>query len=223
MNFDDILKEFEASKRPGYNEDERRAEDVRLLVDAWVKERTVPELLPYEQELIDRILIRIRKQIELIEMNSIELQTHEREIKLRLVVIESELDRVQFIIRSYTRTRLQKIDKYSLYIRSNDKETAKLSNNEFAYMERHLELLLELYNSQFMKNLPESLQAIDETGGGVSMIDEPDLDRPVFVQATAENVVEVDDEEIELTKNGIYVVRYRAVKDLVETGDVRVL
>ncbi|KAH3661611.1 hypothetical protein OGAPHI_006459 [Ogataea philodendri] len=223
MDFDDILKEFEASKRPGHNEDELRAEDLQRLSTAWINERMVPELLPYENELIDRVLIRIRKQVEQIELNSIELQTHEKEIKLRLVVVESELDRVQFLIRSYTRTRLQKIDKYSLYIRSNDTESAKLSNNELTYMERHLELLLELYNSQFLKNLPESLQAIDETGGGVSMIEEPDLDRPVFVKALADNVVDVDDEEVELTTNGIYVLRYRAVMDLVKVGDVRVL
>ncbi|ODV83182.1 hypothetical protein CANARDRAFT_30273 [[Candida] arabinofermentans NRRL YB-2248] len=219
MDFDDILRDFESGSRGSVRNDEiERAEDVAKLTQAWIMERTIPELLPYEEELIDRLLGRIRKQIEFIELNSLELQKHEKQIKLLLVIVESELDRVQFLIRSYTRTRLLKIDKYAVHTRMN--EIHKLSSNEITYMERHLQLLMELYNNQFLKNLPEALQAIDETAGGVSMIDQPDLNQPVFVKVLNDNSIEIDDEEVELTKDGIYVLRYKAVSDLIRIGDV---
>ncbi|GME80919.1 unnamed protein product [Ambrosiozyma monospora] len=224
MDFNDILKDFETTSRSRLRSDDTlRAEDLQALTQAWIQERTIPEVLPYEEDLLERILERMRKQIEFIELNSIELQKHEREIKLLLVIVESELDRVQFLIRSYVRTRLMKIDQFSVYIRSNEQELKKLSGNETVYMERHLDLLMELYNRQFLKNLPESLQALDEGGGLVHMVEKPDLHMPVFVKCGENGMVMIEGEEVELEKEGIYVMRYSAVKELVKMGSMIVL
>lgn len=221
MNFDDILRNFDAqTRKPSDIEAESKVHDLQLLSTAWIQERMSPEILDYEGDLIDRILERLRKQVELIELNSIELQQQKKEIKLILVIVESELDRVSFLIRGYTRARLAKIDKYSLYIRNSDDEIKKLSNSELTYMGRHLELLEELFQNQFLNRLPESLQALDDTGGGISMIEEPDLDRAVFIKVINPSVIELDNEEIELTKGSVFVMRYRAIRHMVSTGDV---
>lgn len=221
MDFNDILKEFEAGASvKKETSDKQKAEDIRKLTDAWIRERTIPELLPYEDQLLDRLLERIRKQIEFIEMNSMELQQDEREIKLLLVIVENELDRVQFLIRSYIRTRLMKIDKFSIFIRSNDEEIDKLSQNETVYMEKHLQLLMNMYNSQFLTDLPENLQAMDEVAGGISMVDKPDYDRPIFIKCLTNKTIVIGDEEVELTNNGIYVLRYSAIRDLAKSKEV---
>lgn len=110
VDFDDILREFERDARPNEaNQTKLKEEDLQELTQAWISERMSPELLEYKDSLIERMLSRIREQVELIELNSIELQTQEKDIKLQLMIIESELDRVNFILRSYLRTRLSKV------------------------------------------------------------------------------------------------------------------
>ncbi len=224
MDFSDILNEFKsAAVGPKEESENDRDEDLRKISEVWIKEKSVPELLPYENKLMDRLLERMRKQIEFIEINSIELQQDEREIKLLLVIVENELDRVQFLIRSYIRTRLLKIDKFSIFIRSDKEELAKLSPNETAYMEKHLQLLMDLYNSQFLGRLPENLQALDEVAGGISMVEKPDYGRPIFIKCNRDRQVVIDDEAVDLSRNGIYVLRYSALSDLVKAGEVMVL
>ncbi|CEP21608.1 SLD5 [Cyberlindnera jadinii] len=223
MEFDDILEEFERETRSHkYNEVEVKRSDFQELQNAWISERMCPELLDYKQSLIDRILSRIRVQIEFIEMNSIELQTTERDIKLQLMIIESELDRVNFILRSYLRTRLSKVDKFTIFIRNDEELVQRLSPAETQYMESHFRALIDLYNSLFLSQLPEQLQALDDTGGGISMIEEPDLDRPVFVKVindTIETIV-IGEEEIDLIPGSIYLIRYSAVQRFVYNQDV---
>jgi len=110
VGFDDILRDFERDARPNEaNQTKLKENDLQELTQAWISERMAPELLEYKDALIERILSRIREQVEFIELNSIELQTQEKDIKLQLMIIESELDRVNFILRSYLRTRLSKV------------------------------------------------------------------------------------------------------------------
>ncbi|ODQ60929.1 hypothetical protein WICANDRAFT_19735, partial [Wickerhamomyces anomalus NRRL Y-366-8] len=199
-----------------------KEDDLQELTQSWISERMAPELLEYKDALIERMLSRIREQVEFIELNSIELQTQEKDIKLQLMIIESELDRVNFILRSYLRTRLSKIDKYTIFIRNDEEMVSRLSEQETAYMEKHFEALLQLYNSLFLSSLPQHLQALDDTSGGISMIEEPNLKRPAFVKVMRdipEGIV-IGEEEIELTVGNIYLIRYSAVQKYVYSGDV---
>jgi GINS complex subunit 4 len=223
MDFNDILQEFDRETRPfKYNASESKRSDLDELIHAWISERMSPELLDYKELLIERILSRIRAQVEFIEMNSIELQTGEKDIKLQLMVIESELDRVNFILRSYLRTRLCKVDAYTIHIRNSEELVQRLSPDETHYMENHFRALVELYNALFLAQLPEQLQALDDTGGGISMIEEPDLEKPVFIKVVGdvlESIV-IGDEKIDLVQGSIYLIRYSAVQSYVHGGDV---
>lgn len=159
--------------------------------------------------------------------------------KLHLLCMEAELERVKFVIRSFIRCRLNKIDKYSLYLRQlEDDETdiiplnELLSDEELVYHEKHFSILLKLLNNSILKHMPTELQAIDDTEATVNMVDEPDWKKFVFIY-----VKEVDDdseldraehnnkpcykvtikeleEDVELTIGGIYVMRYEVVRQL---------
>lgn len=110
IDFDDILRDFERDSRPNEaSQTKLKEDDLQELTQSWISERMAPELLEYKDALIERMLSRIREQVEFIELNSIELQTQEKDIKLQLMIIESEIDRVNFILRSYLRTRLSKV------------------------------------------------------------------------------------------------------------------
>jgi GINS complex subunit 4 len=218
-DFDDILRDFEKDARPSRGPDTVAAkqEDVQQLTRAWIHERMAPELLPYEGELIERVLAGVRLQTELVEANSLEMSL-EKDMNLRLLIVESELERVSFLVRSYLRARLSKIDQYAVFIRSNEEMVARLSQAETSYMETHLAALVELYNGAFLRALPHHLQALDDTGGGISMVDEPMMDRPVFIRVQRSLpeplTVFVNDEDVELAAGGIYLLRYSAIKHL---------
>lgn len=46
--------------------------------------------------------------MEFIEFNSMDL-TQRADIKLKLLIVESDLERVKFLLRGYLRTRLSKV------------------------------------------------------------------------------------------------------------------
>jgi len=57
MDIDDILAEVSADSIP------KETRDLQELTRAWVAERVAPELLAYPEELMERVLGRIRKQV----------------------------------------------------------------------------------------------------------------------------------------------------------------
>lgn len=71
-----------------------------------------------------------------IEENTIDMRPEEKDLKLKLLIVESELERVKFLIRGYLRMRLSKIDKYTLYIQQNEGLLKRLSTEEVQYMQR---------------------------------------------------------------------------------------
>lgn len=228
MNIDDILKDFEQQQRRsvsgGDAEEEQRQRDFEELQRVWVAERASPELLPYEGGMMERILKRVREKVEFIEYNSIELEDV-KDVKLKLMVVESEVERINFLIRSYLRTRLSKIDKFTIYIHNTDEELKKLNANEINYMERHFEILADLYNKLFLLKLPESLHSLDDNSGGINMVVEPQMDTPVFfkVKKEIDEVVTIGTEQIELTKNSIYLMRYSVIKHLVSSNQIALI
>lgn len=54
------------------------------------------------------------------------------------------------------------------------------------------------------------------------MIVAPDIDQFVFVKCLSETPVllHLEDDELELVKNGVYVVKYSSVKQYLEIGDL---
>lgn len=57
MDIDDILADLDNDHVP------QESQDLQSLTRSWVAERVAPELLPWPEELMDRILARIAKQV----------------------------------------------------------------------------------------------------------------------------------------------------------------
>ena len=56
MDIDDILAEIDSHAV------QQETQDLQTLTRAWVAERVAPELLPYPEVLMERVLSRIAKQ-----------------------------------------------------------------------------------------------------------------------------------------------------------------
>ena len=119
------------------------------------------------------------------------------------------------------------IDAHALHYLLNPSATSRLSPSELQYARAHQALLQQHYRSSFLAQFPPSLQRLDDTTGGISMIETPDMDKAVFVRAVkdvAEPVyVEGTDTYFEMRRGDVYVVRWSAVKGLVEGGEAELI
>ncbi|KAL8715986.1 MAG: hypothetical protein Q9220_000653 [cf. Caloplaca sp. 1 TL-2023] len=233
MDIDDILADI-GGDQPGI---ENR--DLQELTRAWVTERSAPELLPWPSALMDRVLERIHQQaspqsgaglqcsanaIDVVEeqVGNIDPKTN-----FRLIIIQTELERFKFLVRTFLRTRLAKIDKYALYYMNDPSQAARLSPAELQYANSHQTLLHSHYRSSFLSQFPASLQRLDDTAGGISMVEQPDIDTAVFVRVLRDVeepvMVEGTDINFEMRRGDVYVVRWSAVRELVLGGDAELL
>lgn len=145
-----------------------------------------------------------------------------------LIIIQTELERWKFLIRSLLRARLAKIDKHTLYYLSTPELQARLSDVERAYATRHQALLHEHFMSSFLGGFPEQLRGLADTAGGISMVGGPDEDSGVFVRGVVEEVVVLgrgreEDGEVEVGKGEIVVARWSDVKEHVERGEMELV
>ncbi len=132
--------------------------------------------------------------------------------------------------------RCMKIDKYPLHLSTTSLEDqSRLSPSEMRYLHQHQALLHRHYLSSFLGNFPEQLRRLDDTAGGISMVDRPDLDTAVFVRVLRD--VDLEDRVLggggggggeagsggRLTQGEICVTRYIFVREALGRGDVELI
>ncbi|KAH9861762.1 hypothetical protein J1614_011515 [Plenodomus biglobosus] len=225
MDIDDLLAEVAVDSTP------QETRDLQELTRCWVAERVAPELLPWPSELMERVLERVRRQIEMVEdqTGSMDPKTN-----FKLIIIQTELERFKFLVRSFLRARIKKIDSHPLHIKalhqdSIDSLRPLLSPPEYQYLESHQSLLSAHYSSSFLGQFPAALRRLDDPSGGVSMIEKPDEDKAVFVRAlrdVGDIFVEGTDRRFEMKRGDVWVVRWSAVRAWAVgsgTGDVELI
>lgn len=171
----------------------------------------------------------------------------------KLIVIQTELERFKFLVRSFLRARLRKvrfllsaalginvltgvskIDQHPLHVRAQhdaslDTVRPLLSSPELQYLTSHQALLSQHYSASFLSQFPASLQRLDDTTGGISMVDKPDEDKAVFVRALRDIgtvFIEGTDRRLEVKRGDVWVVRWSAVRKWAVgsgTGDVELI
>ncbi|KAF3988348.1 hypothetical protein FT663_02382 [Candidozyma haemuli var. vulneris] len=232
MEIDDILKDFESSAHPQPKLQSNTIE--QELIQAMINERMAPELLPYKHDVMEIVLSRIQSQQQLL------LDSHEygdsnaeagvvsSDFKLRLMIVETDIERISYIVRLYIRTRLSKIEKFTIYYINEtaeelDSSRSRLSAQERSYMQKFFQILTQLYNNSFLRKLPSELALLDGDQDITPMVTEPDLDLPVFVKVETSSPILIslgDDDSLELEKDGVYVVKYRLIRRYLQIGDV---
>lgn len=243
-NIDDIIEDFAEQNRHTAkrfkSSNKAISSNVNIydeLVKAMLNERMAPDLLPYQHKLINEVLTKLSNQQQYLSDSHEYGDTNassgivDGDFKLQLMIIETEIERLSYMLRLYLRSRLSKIDKYTIHYiseTSNPEEGSQedsllVSKQEMEYMHQHFKILTQLYNNSFLKKMPHFLTFLDDTSGGQSMISKPPVNNHVFVKLVSKKpfVISLDeDEDLELTENGIYVVKYKFIKPYVEIGDV---
>ncbi|KAK7552391.1 hypothetical protein IWX49DRAFT_610072 [Phyllosticta citricarpa] len=232
MEIDDILADvdqtFAAQTRAaagGLPDFASAAADLQDLTRRWVAERVAPEVLPWPEALMERVMRRIRGQIELVEEQTGNMDP---KANFRLILYQTELERFKFLVRSFLRARMAKIDKHPHHTLLTPSTLSRLSLPERQYLSQHQALLTSHYASSFLSQFPPQLQRLDDKAGGISMVDAPDADAAVFCRVLRDcgvvGVGGVDEErEVDLRRGDVLVVRWSVVAERVVRGDVELI
>lgn len=174
--------------------------------------------------LFERVNARIKAQIERVEALTGDMDPR---TNFALIVLQTELERWKFLVRSYLRARAAKVDRHALFYLSSSAAASVLSPAELAYATRHQALLHHHYLASFLGSFPDGLQNLNDTSGNVTMIDAPDRDGAVFVRLLRDAVVEgrgVDaDGRMESRRGDIIILRWSDAKPLVESATVELV
>lgn len=149
------------------------------LAGTVILEKLAPDILPYDASLVDRTVARLREQIDTVEQD--ELTTG-----LLSIILQSDIERVRYLLRSYMRTRLWKIDTYAQSLLAEPAQQGRLSPLERQYLFKHAALLGRHLEAAALDSMPSasSMKRLnDKAAAGISMVDEPDLTRAVFAVA----------------------------------------
>ncbi|KAM9252440.1 LOW QUALITY PROTEIN: DNA replication complex GINS protein SLD5 [Cariama cristata] len=105
------------------------AQLIRSLEQAWLNEKFAPELLESKPEIIECVV----EQLDHMEAN---LKLKEGDLKVS--IHHMEIERIRYVLSSYLRCRLVKIEKFFPHVLEKEKSRAEgepsiLSPEEFAF------------------------------------------------------------------------------------------
>ena len=93
-------------------------------------EKMAPELLPFQFSLVESMLRQVSSKESQIDSQRL----NDTDDRFNINIYKMELERVKFIIKSYLRVRLAKIERHLIYIIEKDKsELLSESEKIFAF------------------------------------------------------------------------------------------
>lgn len=187
--------------------------------NAWMNEKFSPEILPHQSDLVDCML----QQIVHMENNIKRLDKND----LRALVHRMELDRIQYVISSYLRTRLEKIEKYTFHILSEETnrstEESYLTAGELGFAKEFLTNFETLFKTVALQHMPPNFQRFEVNKFNVK----PNMQTHVFLRAnkkiTGIVLPGTLNEEIDFEAGSQHIIQYSAVAHLVKSGAVQLI
>ncbi|KAF2884147.1 hypothetical protein ILUMI_22036 [Ignelater luminosus] len=195
------------------------AEVIERMEEAWLNEKFAPEILPNKSEIVDCLL----GQISYMEENLQNLSSNDFQKSLH----QMEVDRLRFIITSYLRTRLEKIETYVFSIVKNEEERSE--NNQLLYLTDNELQFAKAYKGSLEQHFEELLRFWPGLGPDDWKKDPVVPNMSSFVFAKAKSAVEGvmldeanDDEEalVDLQSGSQIIISYNSISQLVKNDEV---
>ncbi|KAK9084376.1 hypothetical protein Scep_030847 [Stephania cephalantha] len=222
--------------------------DVELLKRAWRNEKAAPEILQFQHELVQRsreqvqlMTITVQMQLNIFTAFDLAVKTFcggmmfkEETVEdfeqngadpLTVSVYQMDLDRMQFLLRSYLRIRLQKIVKYAIHI-SKSEAWSRLSEQEQKFAKRCMDDMEKHLNQSVLSRLPYGYQSILKqsiSSEEDDMVPQPHLDTYVFCKSrTPLGALQIADGEdpMDVLADFLYLFHYKSIRSFVESGQV---
>jgi hypothetical protein len=189
-----------------------------LQLESWLRrEKVSPEILMYQEALLNKIIERIEsKQEQLISS-----ATETLEIQFDNQIYQLDLDRMKYLVANYLRTRLLKIQNMAISIVYNG-QADMLSSKEYEFLTKFYLLKTNHFKKSFLLNIPEEFRKIEDEQHSKTPITRVNLKKHVIVKAVQDlgtfKVDEDSDLTVNLMKNDIIVLPYSSVRDNMMTG-----
>lgn len=204
-------------------EDVTSAEQVvQKLEEAWQNETFSPELLPYQNDIVDCV----RDQLRYMQENLLGVD----KANFKATVHRMEVERIQYILTSYIKIRLEKIEKHGAYILEQHESGQLDSDDLLSPDERRFARAYIASIEDYLRDVALVHMPFNQRDFTMASVDAgPDLDEYVFLKVKRQTLgVLVDEgtsqnregEVIDLDEGSQHIVRYRVVAPLVKDGSV---
>ena len=200
--------------------------DVPALKSAFLNERFSPELLPFESELV----LRVRQQLLFMQAEITERfrpEDSDSAVGSAESICRMEVLRIRFLLKSYLRCRLEKVEKYPIFYLSQAGLRNLLSGEELNYAEKYVDLLEKHFSEAFLGRLPANFKKLTDSSSEGDMVSAPQLHGYVFLRVVEDigpfrpdntSAVTVD-----LAAGELYVMRYSSIRGLLLEGRVELV
>lgn len=181
-------------------------EDVPALYRVWLNERLAPLLLPYASTTVENILELLSNQQALLSEHT---DPH------LLALYQMEVERLRFVLTSYLRCRLAKIEAYWLYWVENPDP---LSSPERLFLQKYSTSRAKVLEESALKHLPgklpiKEMKVIPSKGSHVICRVLEDI-----------GIVQVErGTTAKLLKNDIYVIQYSYAEELLLNNTIALI
>lgn len=202
------------------NEELTAADVLSTMEEIWINEKFSPELLPNKMDIVDCMYL----QIQAMEKNISGLQKHDFIRRAH----EMELTRIRYILTSYLRTRLMKIETFTQSILEQEEARERagqelyLSDNERKFA-RTYKNNMDNYFNDVLKFIPG---IVPDEEYKVQFI-KPVMNSFVFLQSkkSIEGVIvdEIEDEIVDIRYDSKMIMPYSSVVNLLKNGDIKLI
>ncbi len=211
---------------------EEQTDNAELLLKLrtlMLNEQYSPDIFQFAHEPISELRKLIEQQSDAID--DIELTDEQKPTPLNFEVHikQMELDRINYLLRSYYRIRLKKIEKNAIYIFKEESKTLynRLSKAEQDYAIGYMNVVENHFNRSFLSMLPEKLQQLDKDGS-VNHAIAPHLDKFAFcrIRKTVGSYAvsnQPTDPPMDLYEGDVLCTRFSRIRDLVVDGSAELV
>lgn len=181
------------------------------LTEAWLNEKFAPELLESQAELVECMLAQVKE---------IESNFTKKNKDLVSSLQKIELERVKFLIASYMRERIKKIEEYVVYFLQQEAKqgSSKMSPNELKFAKTFADDMEKHLSSLVLNNMPANMQTFKQEKNP-----RPNMDAYVLMKVNQkqENILlDPEDEPTDLEEGSQHILRYQPIAALVESSAI---
>ncbi|KAK3589731.1 hypothetical protein CHS0354_021051 [Potamilus streckersoni] len=200
------------------------AEVLRKLEEAWLNEKFAEDLLEAKTDLVECMM----EQISEMEDNISRAKKGDFKVSIHRL----EIDRIRYVLSSYLRSRLLKIEKFATHLLEEEKvrkddEPSKLSPEEFTFAKDYDKSLESHLRNLALRHMPAHIQSLDPKQIAVR----PNLDKYVFLRVNEdtegvlveEETLDTGEEIVDMKRGDQHIMRYRPVAPLVASGAVSLI
>ena len=211
---------------------------------AWFDEQNAPILLKFKSELVERFSNLISsREAEIDEAEKEANESGDGTEMLLMSIAREELNRAKYVLRSYLRARIKKLQQFPAhYLQKRGEEEEESNNTASEKEETFAEGLVEAYDkhaksilSNFPSEYGDALIEFNRGGGGddgendekpeLTMVSRPDEKNAMVFMRMLEDVGqftfqngEVGEDRVDLRKGMIYWCKFDQFKGLLESS-----